>query len=100
MGEIDELEITVKPANKYAELNEAILDFSLQMAANTEKAQGEKMTKQDKQLNKEHCKNDPWDIKLQCWWFRNLDVILPILLSVLTSFVTSIVLMLLEAILQ
>lgn len=47
MGEIDELEITVKPANKYAELNEAILDFSLQMAANTEKAQGGKRTKQD-----------------------------------------------------
>lgn len=40
MGEIDELEITVKPANKYAELNEAILDFSLQMAANTKKVIG------------------------------------------------------------
>lgn len=37
MSEIDELTITAKSASKYSELNEAILDFSLQMAANTEK---------------------------------------------------------------
>ena len=61
---------------------------------------GGKMTREEKRKNKEHCKNLPFGIRLQCWWFRNLDLIVPILVSVLTSFVTGIALTLLEMILQ
>lgn len=43
MNDIDELTITAKSASKYSELNEAILDFSLQMAANTKKSNRKKI---------------------------------------------------------
>lgn len=47
------------------------------------------MTREDKKRNKEHCKNMPLDIKIQCWWFRNLDVIAPILSSIIGVLIVS-----------
>lgn len=54
------------------------------------------MTREDKKRNKELCKFMPLDIKIQCWWSRNLDIIAPILSSVVASVVTSLLLMWLE----
>lgn len=54
------------------------------------------MTREDKKRNKEHCKYMPLDIKIQCWWARNLDVIVPILVSVVTILATSLLIMLLQ----
>lgn len=39
------------------------------------------MTREDKRQNKEHCKYMPFDVRAQCWWARNLDIIAPILSS-------------------
>ena len=51
------------------------------------------MTREDKKRNKRNCKYMPLDIKIQCWWSRNLDMIAPILSSVLASLATSLLLM-------
>lgn len=54
------------------------------------------MNREDKKRNKKHCKYMPLDIRIQCWWSRNLDIICPIFVSVLASTATTLLLMLLE----
>lgn len=55
-----------------------------------------KVTREDKKRNKEHCKYMPFDIKLQCWWTRNLDIIAPILSSVVGILIASAIIVLLK----
>lgn len=54
------------------------------------------MTKEDKKRNKEHCKDMPWDIKLQCWFCRNREEIYVIIGTVISSSVSAILLLLLQ----
>ena len=54
------------------------------------------LTREQREINKKHCKNMPLDIKIQCWWFRNLEIIVAIVVSATTSFLISILVMLLE----
>ena len=51
------------------------------------------MTREERKINKEHCKGMPFDVKIQCWFTRNKEVITPIICSVLTSSITIIVLL-------
>lgn len=49
------------------------------------------MTREEKRINKEHCKNMPWDIKLQCWFYRNRDEIVEIVASIIGAILGAIV---------
>ena len=48
------------------------------------------MTGEDKQRNKEHCKDMPWDIKLQCWFCRNREEIADVIGAIVASVTTAI----------
>lgn len=52
------------------------------------------MNREMKKLNKEHCKDMPLDIKLQCWFFRNSKEIGIVLSTVLTIVALYIILLL------
>lgn len=54
------------------------------------------LTKEQRIINKKHCKNMPIDIKIQCWWFRNLEIISTIAALATSSLLISILVMLLE----
>lgn len=56
------------------------------------------LKKEQKRLNKKHCKNMPFDIKIQCWWFRNYEIIIIIISSIITSILSILLLMLLKEI--
>lgn len=49
------------------------------------------MTREDKKINKEHCKDAPFKTKLQCWYFRNETEVKTVILSLITSVITHIV---------
>lgn len=48
------------------------------------------MTREDKQRNKEHCKDMPFDIKLQCWFKRNKEEIADVIGAIVASVTTAI----------
>lgn len=52
------------------------------------------MTREDKKRNKEHCKYMPLDVKVQCWWVRNLDIIAPILSSAASATIVCVIIIL------
>lgn len=47
------------------------------------------MTREEKKRNKEHCKGRRFNVRLQCWYFRNRMEITVVLLSVVTSILTN-----------
>lgn len=49
------------------------------------------MTREDKKINKEHCKDAPLRTKLQCWYFRNEIEVKTVILSLITSVITHII---------
>lgn len=56
------------------------------------------MNREDKRRNKEHCKDMPLDIKLQCWFNRNKEEIAAVTGAVLSSVVTAVLLTILQLI--